>query len=114
MSKKVKETINYVLILIVIFIFPSLFFCYQESEAKEIFYSRMERDNEICYERAKRDSAYAEFCNRIQSAAEETFRSSRSSNNFYLLVFSPILFFLVIAVVQLRKQIAELKAKIND
>lgn len=114
MSKKVKETINYVLIFIVIFILPGLFFYYQESKDKEIFYSRMERDNEICYERAKRDSAYTEFCNRIQSAAEETFRSSRSSNNFYLLVFSPILFFLVIAVVQLRNETAELKAKLND
>lgn len=114
MSKKFKETANYILIFVVIFIVPQLLIYYFESEDKKIFYSRMERENEICYERAKRDSAYTEFCNRIQRASEETFRSSRSKNNFYLLMFSPILFVLVIAIWQLRKQIEELKEKIND
>jgi hypothetical protein len=78
-----------------------------------MFHSRMDQDNEKCYERAKRDSAYTGFCDRIESAAEETFRASSRLNNLYWLIFLPFVFALVLTNWQLRKQIAELKEKIN-
>lgn len=78
-----------------------------------MFYSRMDQDYEKCYERAKRDLAYTGFCDRIESASEETFRASRRLNKLYWLIFLPLVLVLVLTNWRLSKQIAELKEKID-
>ena len=114
MNKKSKEIIFYVLTFIFIFIVPNTLFYRFSRENDEMFYKWLAEDNEVCRQRAKEDSREKIWCDEIRKAATLSYRESRSSNNFFLLImFQPILFVLLTSLYNLRKQVDELKEKID-
>lgn len=109
-----KDKIYYALIFIIVFILPNSFFYYSNSENDEIFYRRVNEDNEICRKRAKEDSRETIWCDEIKKSATLVYREARKSNSFYLLImFQPLFFVLIISLNYLRKQVEELKEKID-
>src|SRR5215203_4985798 len=115
MGKNIKQIILYVLALIFILIVPIFFVNYFILDNDEVFYQRLREDNEICYERAKRDGVETRWCNEIRDAAKLAYSDSTRANkdSFLLLFIAPLLFALVVYVANLRTQVEELKAKID-
>ena len=69
MSKKSKQVIYYILTLIFVVAAPILFLRYFILNTDDVFYERAREDNEICYQRAKRDSVDTRWCDEIKSGA---------------------------------------------
>ena len=115
MNKNLKEKILFVVTFTAIFIIPNLLFHYFQSNDREVFYRHLAEDNETCRQRAKEDSRETIWCDEIQKAAALTYSETRSSNNtnLLLLMFQPILFVLLFSLYNLRKQVDELKEKID-
>ena len=115
MNKKTKQIIKYVLALIFVFIAPILLFNYFRLDNIETFYERLREDNEICYQRAKRDGVDTRWCSEIRDAAKLAYSESTSASNVLLLVlfFAPLIFVLIITVGNLRTQVEELKEKLD-
>ncbi len=115
MSKKSKEIIFFVVAFVTIFIAPNLLFGYFSLRSTEMFYSHLNEDNEICYQRAKEDSRETEWCNEIFKAARLAYSESRSpsNNQLILLMFQPLLFVLLFSLYNLGKQVKELKEKLD-
>ncbi len=115
MSKKTKYIINYALTFIFIFIVPNALYHYFSLENDKLFYKHVSEDEEICYQRAKRDSVDTRWCSEISNAAQLAYsRSSRGFNiSHLLLLISPLLFVLIIGIGNLRNQVEELKEKVD-
>lgn len=114
MNKKSKEIIFYVVTFVGIFIVPNLVFHYFSRESDQMFYEQVREDYEICMQRAEQDSRDKVWCGEIKDAARLSYSMNRSSNNFYLLLmFQPLLFVLLLGIRNLRKEVEELKEKIN-
>ncbi|HQU85572.1 MAG TPA: hypothetical protein PKY59_20730 [Pyrinomonadaceae bacterium] len=116
MDKKVKKALNYGLIFIFVIILPNLFFNYFDREDKELFYERVNKEEEICLQRAERDSLDKKWCSEIRKASITNFQTTIFSQNTrnLMLFLQPILFVLLISQYNLRKEVEELKQKIND
>lgn len=109
-----KDKIYYAVVFVFIFILPNILFYYYNSENDEIFYQRINEDNETCRQRAKEDSREVIWCDEIEKSATLAYREARNSNIFYLLImFQPLFFVLLISLYYLRKQVEELKEKID-
>jgi hypothetical protein len=114
MNKRSKNRFSYAVVFILVFIVPNLFFYYYSKESAETFHRRIAEDNETCWQRAKEDSRETIWCDEIEKSATSAYREARNSNNFYLLpMFQPLLFVLLISLYILRKQVDELKEKID-
>jgi len=115
MNKKSKELIWFVGAFIVIFMFPILLIHYFQSKDSEVFHQRIREDNEICRQRAKEDSRETVWCDEIKDAAISTYREMKSSNNLSLILMmvQPLLFILLVSQYNLRKQVDELKEKLD-
>jgi hypothetical protein len=102
-------------IFIFVFIVPNVFFYWKKSGDSELFHQKVTEDYQICEERAERDSLDTRWCDEIRSASREIFSAAGSSNDIFLLMSlsQPILFVLIMGVGNLRKQVEELKEKIN-
>jgi hypothetical protein len=116
MSKKSKDIIAYIVIFIFVFIVPQALFHYFDKEDRKIFYEYLDQDNEICYQRAERDKIEKSWCYEIRKASLTNYGMTENSQNtrILLLLFQPILFVLLISIRNLRKEVDELKEKIND
>jgi hypothetical protein len=115
MSKKLKDKIGYLLTLAGIIIAAILIVQYFARDNEQVFYERLREDNEICYQRAKRDSVDTRWCDEIEKAANLAYRESQrgSGTSFTLLILLAGFFAQSVAIVNLRKQVDELKEKIN-
>lgn len=114
MNKKLKKILNYVLAGVFIFIVPTLLYHHFNEEDDEIFHQRVDEDHETCRQRAKEDSRETSWCREIKEGATLAYREARRDNSFYLLImFQPLLFVLLISQYNLRKQVEELKEKID-
>jgi hypothetical protein len=115
MNKKLKEIIRYVLTLVGIIIAAILIVQYFASDKEQVFYERLTENNEVCRQRARRDSVDTRWCDEIEKAAELAYRESQrgSGISFPLLVILALLLVQTVIIVNLRKQIDELKEKIN-
>lgn len=80
-----------------------------------IFRGRVKEDEEICYQRAKRDLVDTRWCGEIRDAATLAYnQSSRGfDSSLLLLLYSPLLFVLIITIQNLKDQLKELKEKID-
>lgn len=116
MNKKWKDIIGYAVIFIFIFIVPTMLQIYFDQRRSEDFDKWANEKHEICVQRAERDSIDKRWCDEIRSTAKVTYNSAvNSSNNDLLLrIFQPLLFVLLIGMMNLKKQVEELKEKIND
>lgn len=115
MSKKLKDKISYAGIFIFIFILPHLFLYFMGRDNNKIFYERVNEDHRICLERAGRDGVDARWCDQIRSASVHNYHSTNTSQNIFplLLYYSPLLFVLLITTGKLRRQVEELKEKLD-
>ena len=115
MNKKSKDIIYYVFAGIVIFIVPQLLLHYFQDRNREMFRRHVTEDYETCRQRAERDSLGKDWCGEIRNAATLAYTNSTSANNFstLMLMFQPLFFVLLVSVYHLRKQVDELKEKIN-
>lgn len=116
MDKKVKNVLSYGLIFIFVFILPNLFFHYFDREDKKLFYERVNQEEEICLQRVERDSVDKRWCGEIRKASVTNFQTTVFSQNTrtLMLFLQPILFVLLISNSNLKKEVEELKEKIND
>ncbi len=115
MSKKSKQIIYYLLTLILVFTAPLFFLQYVISNTDEVFYERVREDNEICYQRAKRDSVDTRWCDEISKASKLAYYESnrRRSFSFLEIIFFVLFCILAFRVVNLSRQVTELKEKID-
>jgi hypothetical protein len=115
MSKKLKESISYLVAGIVIVILPILVLNYFGERRREMFHRHVTEDHEVCRERAVRDSRETVWCDEIRDSAQLAYREAESSNNHspLLIMIQPLLFTLIISIYILRKQVNELKEKID-
>ena len=110
-----KDKVLYILTFIFVFILPYGFFYYTSANTREKFYERVNEDHRICIERSERDSEDTDWCDRIKSASVTNFDLTNNSHETFpwLLFFLPVLFVLIISIGSLRKQIEEIKEKID-
>lgn len=115
MNKKLKDKFFYVMIFIFVFIVPNIFFYYKSIENRDLFYQYARENRQICVQRAEEDSLNKRWCDEIYSASKDNYSSTENSHDILLLMslFQPILFVLIIGFGNLRKQVEELKEKIN-
>lgn len=116
MNKKWKDIIGYAVIFIFIFIVPTLLQTYFNRSESESFNEWANEDHEICVQRSERDTIDKRWCDEIRSTAKMTYNSAVNSSNNDLLfrIFQPLFFVLLIGMMNLKKQVEELKEKIND
>ena len=115
MNKKLKEIIFYVISFIAIFILPYLLTHYFNVRNDETFYKWVNEDYETCMERAERDSRDTHWCGEVRNAAKLSYsKATQYSNNFFVLqMVLPLLFVLLFAIRNLRKEVEKLKEKID-
>ena len=117
MSKKTKEIINYgaIAAMFLIFLVPILLVNYSKLENNKKFHEWLREDIETCHQRAERDTVDTRWCNEIRDAASLAYTEATQANNDTLIVlfFAPFLLMLIINFVFLRKQVEELKEKID-
>jgi hypothetical protein len=115
MSKNTKQIINYVAAIIFIIIVPVLLVPYFIKDNDEVFYERLKEDHETCYQRAKQDAVDTRWCNEIRDAAKLAYYESsrRDNSSFLLILLAPLFFVLIYTVGNLKKEVNELKEKIN-
>ena len=115
MSSKSKQIIQYVIAITFIFIVPLVSVNYFKQQDREIFNERVREDHEMCYQNAKRDNVDPRWCGEIRDAARLAYNESTSSINVsHLLLFlGPLLLVLIMSIGNLRKQVEELKEKID-
>lgn len=98
MNKYLSSNTSTVFIFILVFIVPNLFFHQINSEDRDIYYKRVDRDREICLQRAKEDSVETRWCNEIKSSSELAYNSADKSFEIGLLMnlFLPVIYALLI------------------
>lgn len=107
--------ISYLVVGIVIIILPILVLNYFGERHREMFYRHVTEDHEVCRESALRDSRDAVWCDEIRNSAKLAYSEAEQSNNLstILIMIQPLLFGLFISIYNLRKQVDELKEKID-
>ena len=115
MNKLLKDKGFYVLVFITIFILSNLLFGYRSNQTKDNYFERVERNYRTCLKRAEEDSVDKRWCHEIESASVNNFYSTDNHFEISLLMnlFLPVLFGLIITTNILRKQVQELKEKID-
>ncbi len=117
MNKKLKEITVYIGIFVFVFILPNLMYYYFTEKRENTSYERISEDYETCFQRAERDKVETRWCSEIEKASTLTYKESRNADKsitkIVLQIFPMILTILIIAVFNLRKQINELKDKLN-
>ncbi len=115
MNKKLKEIITYLIFGSAIIILPMLLLNYFGERRNEMFRLYVTEDHEVCRERAIRDSRETVWCDEIRDGAQLAYRAAEGSTSHsqLLIMIQPLLFMLFILIYNLRKQVDELKEKID-
>lgn len=116
MDKRWKDIFNYTVIFILVFVIPTLTLQYFNRTDAGQFNKWANEDHEICVQRAKRDSVDKTWCDEIRSASKLTYNAVKSSSNtnMLLMYFQPLLLVLLLGMMNLRKQVEEIKRKMDD
>jgi len=116
MDKKLKGRFYYVAALLIIFVVPTLMLHFFNQSDDDEFYDRVRKDHETCVQRAERYSIDDRWCDEIRDASRTTYdlSSGYSRTNALLMFTQPLLFILLIGMMNLKKQVEELKEKINE
>lgn len=117
MNKTLKEAILYFLMVVFFFFLPNLMYYHFSAEREETTYKRIKEDYEDCLQKAERKKVDTVFCDEIKAASNRIYDESRNAGKsirgIVLQIFPMILAILMMAVINLRKQIDELKEKLN-
>ena len=114
MNKRLKEYLYYALTGVFIFIVPTLLYHHNNEKDDEIFYQRVNEDHETCRQHAKEYSRETSWCREIKEGATLAYQEARNDNSYYLIfMLQPIIFILLVSQYNLRKQVEELKEKID-
>lgn len=113
-SKKNKITLkNYLVLSLVIMVIPNVLVDYFNHQTRNNFYDHLREDTEICYERAAQDNFPRTICSEIKANTKEAFLSAAEMPQFMFLAMTGLIFGLSFGLIGLKKQIDELKEKID-
>ncbi len=115
MNSKWKEKVQYAGTFIFVFIIPGLWLLYFGNNNRNTFYERVDKDHQQCRKYAKENNVETRWCDEIKEASETNFNLSDNFFDMYLvlLIFQPVLFVLIIGLMNLKKQVEELKQNID-
>lgn len=113
MSDKKSNIKTYLILAFFLIVLPNALVFYLDYDSKNTFRRYLLENEEICAQRAERDKFPVEVCNQIKTNARDTFNESRNFLTPTVLLFSTLIYNLAIVNVGLRKQIDELKEKID-
>lgn len=115
MDKQSSNKTSTILLFTIVFLLPNLFFYHISSRDRDVYFERVDENQEKCLQRAKEDSVETRWCNEIKSSSELVFNAADKSFEIGLLMnlFLPVVYSLIITTKNLGKQVEELTEKLN-
>ena len=113
MNEKSKAIQPYLLVFIFVLIIPHIFFGVSTYHLSGRYYEQAEKSRDLCIKHAKEDYLLETTCMQISSEAREAYSSATKVYNPTIIMLLGILFSLSLGMIALKKQIDELKEKLN-
>lgn len=110
MKKNYRIIVSLGLFLFVM-VLPNVIANYFEAETRAVFHARLERADERCYERFKRDQIPTSICTEIEKSARLAFDEATHGGGAYRLLLTCLIGGLAFGLIELRRQVKELKEK---
>jgi hypothetical protein len=110
---KKNPNIQYLVGFVTIFLLPAIFFLWVSRDARHTFDETLQENRDVCISTAERENLPTELCTQAASQARETFSSATSTIWPLASILLGVNFGLFCGILGLRRQLAELKEKID-
>lgn len=113
MNKKSNGIWSHLTLALFLIVLPNLFIVGLHFQTNKLFYEQLESNREVCRDRAKLYNFSDSICYEVISNSREAFSSARENYSYPFIMLTAVVYTLTVTVLGLRKQIEELKEKID-